>query len=143
MANDLITTLDVSKLIENKTEEIKKEVAILSNDFEVSRENIINVIEKGNDAINTFAELARQSQHPRSYEVLAGLMKAVLEANRALLEIHKTTQKMNTNKVDEKTGDIITKNGNTNIIMVGSTKDVLKLIKDNNVEDIILDEEEE
>lgn len=136
MSNNIIT-VDVSNLIESKAEEVKKEIAILSKDFDKSRENIINVIEKGNEAINDFSEIAKQAQHPKTYEALAVLMKAVLDANKMLLEIHGINNKIDSSsRKNETSGKITTNNGNTNIIMVGSTKEVLKLLKQEEKDDL-------
>lgn len=131
--NSIVTYNDVASLIENKTEELKKEFDSLPNDFETSRDNIQNIIVKGNDAFNDLVELAKQAPLPRTYEALASLMKVVLDANKSLLELHQMNNKISNNKSTANNAEQpnITNNGNTNIIMLGSTKDILRLIKEN------------
>ena len=46
----------------------------MENDFKYARENLYNIIERGTDALNGIVDLAQQSQHPRSFEVVADLV---------------------------------------------------------------------
>ena len=39
-------------------------------DYEYQRENFYNLIEKGQDAIQGILNVAKESDHPRGYEVL-------------------------------------------------------------------------
>ena len=64
------------------------------------------------------------SQHPRSYEVVATLVKAVADANKDLLELSKKRKELE----KEDNGGPKTVNNN---LYLGSTADLLKLLKDN------------
>lgn len=93
----------------------------LENDFEYARENLYNVIERGTDALNGIVELAQQSQQPRSYEVVADLVRTLSAANKDLLEIQ---QKMkNMQPKDEGPSKV------TNNLFVGSTNELTALLK--------------
>jgi Terminase DNA packaging enzyme len=59
-------------------------------DFEMARGNIHSIISTGTDALDKIAMIAEQSQHPRAFEVLANLMKTLLDANKDLLDLQKT-----------------------------------------------------
>lgn len=59
------------------------------NDFNMARTNIHEIIQNGTFAIEKLAQIADQSQHPRAFEVLATLMKTMLDANKDLLDIQK------------------------------------------------------
>ena len=48
------------------------------NDYEYTRETLYDLIEKGREGIEEMIEVARQSEHPRAYEVLAGLSSRTL-----------------------------------------------------------------
>ena len=48
-----------------------------NNDYEYSRETYYELIEKGKDALENMIEVARESEHPRAYEVLATMIKNV------------------------------------------------------------------
>lgn len=93
----------------------------LENDFMYARENLYNVIERGTDALNGIVDLAQQSQQPRSYEVVADLVRTLSAANKDLLEIQ---QKMkNMQPKDEGPSKV------TNNLFVGSTNELTALLK--------------
>ena len=84
-------TLDLTP-VDNKTEVVKVEPAEdqkLENDFQYARENLYNIIERGTDALNGIVDLANQSQHPRSFEVVAHLVRTLSGAYKDLLDIQK------------------------------------------------------
>lgn len=94
------------------------------DDFEYARGNMIAAIEKGQEALSGIVDVAGMSQHPRSYEVVATLVKAVADANKDLLELSKKRKEL------EKTDDGGPRTVNNNLYL-GSTADLLKLLKDN------------
>lgn len=94
------------------------------DDYEYARGNMIAAIEKGQEALSGILDVAGMSQHPRSYEVVATLVKAVADANKDLLELSKKRKELE--KVDN--GGPQTVNNN---LYLGSTADLLKLLKDN------------
>ena len=59
------------------------------NDYNYSRETYYELIEKGKDALDNMIDVARESEHPRAYEVLAGLLKNVSDVNDKLMELNK------------------------------------------------------
>ena len=46
-----------------------KEKQDIDNDYKYSRENYYNLIERGQDAVQGILDIAKESQHPRAYEV--------------------------------------------------------------------------
>ena len=62
---------------------------VVDTDTEFARNNIRGLIEKGNQAIDDLLLVANQSEHPRAYEVAAGLIKNLADLNIDLLEIQK------------------------------------------------------
>lgn len=63
----------------DQEEKVKKEV----------EDNLRKVIDYGNEAIKDLADLASSSEHPRPYEAMSSLLKSVVDANVALLEVRK------------------------------------------------------
>ena len=61
----------------------------MENDFKYARENLYNIIERGSDALNGIVDLAQQSQHPRSFEVVADLVRTLSTANKDILDLQK------------------------------------------------------
>jgi len=101
--------------------EEKKVDPQMENDFKYARENLYNVIERGTDALNGIVDLAQQSQHPRSYEVVADLVRTLSSANKDLLDLQK---KMKDLQPEENKNQKVTNN-----LFVGSTKDLTDLIE--------------
>ena len=51
----------------------------VDSDYKYQRENFYNLIERGQDAIDGILEVAKQSDHPRSYEVAGNLISQVAD----------------------------------------------------------------
>ena len=71
---------------ENKQADVPEDV---DNDYKYARENLYGVIEKGTDALDNLIDLAKASEHPRAFEVVAQLTKTLVDANKDLLDIQK------------------------------------------------------
>jgi hypothetical protein len=92
----------------------------IASDYDFARQNLYDVIGKGNEALDYLLELAKASEHPRAFEVVGQLTKTLIDANTNLLDIQK--------KVKELTKADSPQNV-TNALFVGSTSDLQKLIK--------------
>ena len=95
-----------------------------NDDFKYSRENLYHLIERGQDALDGILQVAKETDHPRAYEVAGQLLKTNAENTEKLVNLQ-TTKK----KVTEVSGP---KNV-TNALFVGSTAELQKLIKGKNV----------
>ena len=93
----------------------------MENDFKYAWEYIYNIIERGSDALNGIVDLAQQSQHPRSFEVVADLVRTLSTANKDLLDLQK---KMKDLQPEEKKNQKVTNN-----LFVGTTKDLTDLLE--------------
>ena len=99
-------------------------------DYEYSRKTFRSLIQTGNEAIEGIGELAKMSENPRAYEVLATLLKTVSETTRDLYDLQKKTKDLQ--QLDAP-GRKVLDNGNVNIdkaVFVGTTTDLLKSLKD-------------
>ena len=47
----------------------------IKDDYAYARSKYYNISEKGDEAIELMLELARDSEHPRAFEVLSNMMK--------------------------------------------------------------------
>ena len=99
-------------------------------DYEKSREHYYKLLDKGNDALEYALEIAKQTDHPRAFEVFGQLLKNTTEVNDRLLELQIKMEQM---KALERKGNP-TKITN-NALFVGSTAELQKLIKGKNKED--------
>jgi hypothetical protein len=92
-------------------------------DYTYARENLYDVINKGQEALFDMLDVAKQSQHPRAYEVLSGLINTLVAANKDLLDLQKKKKELFKEEKPDKT---VTNNN----LFVGSTAELQKLIKD-------------
>ena len=100
-----------------------------NTDYEYARQNIYGVIETGANALDQLAQIAAQTQHPRAFEVLANLVKTMVDANKDLLNIRKT--KLEIEKASgENMSDSMGGNKVQNNLFVGSTAELQKFLKD-------------
>ena len=93
------------------------------SDFEIGRENLYKLLDKGNDAIDGILALAKEGEHPRAYEVAGQLIKTVADVSKDLLELQEKLKKI---KDVPNTGP----KSVTNALFVGSTTELQKLLKD-------------
>ena len=94
----------------------------LDNDYSYARDNLYNLIERGNDALEGILELAKEMEHPRAYEVASGLIKTVGDTTMELLKMQKELKLMKS--------ETQSPNGTTNNnLYVGSTADLQELLK--------------
>ena len=98
----------------------------LDDDVSFARENIRDLVKKGSQAFTEILSVAKESQHPRAYEVAATLLKNLSDLNKDLLELHKR-------KKDLEPKDYGRQNINVDkaVVFTGSTTELVKLIKNN------------
>ena len=108
-----------------KTERLVPAVSADSDDsdidFQYVRENLYNLIERGQDGLEEMLEIAKSSEHPRAMEVFGQLIGKLTETNKELLNLHKTKKDIS----QETTGP---KNVSNNLF-VGSTAELQKFLK--------------
>jgi len=101
-----------------------KELDNISNDYNYSRQTYYDLIEKGKDSLDLMLEVARESEHPRAFEVLSGMIKNVSEVNDKLMDLNKKNKDISADEIKkiEKT---------TNNLFVGSTAELQRMLQDN------------
>jgi hypothetical protein len=100
-------------------------VTKVDDDAEFARENIRTLIEKGNLAVDGILHVAKESEHPRAYEVAANLIKNLSDLNKDLMEIQK--RKKDLAPQSQRSGDINVDKA----VFVGSTTELVKFLKNN------------
>ena len=137
MKTEQLVEQRIEKHLELGEESPKNEVQVLNvpvtnnddnenNDFKYARENLYDIIEKGRDAMEELLEIAKSEESPRAFEVFGQLLKNMTDTQQTLMELHQKKQKL------ENDGDRqeVTRAQNvTNALFVGSTADLLKLVK--------------
>ena len=115
-----------AELVEGKpsTLTIKRDDKLddVDSDYKYQRENFYNLIEMGQDAIDGILEVAKQSDHPRSYEVAGNLISQVAEVTEKLSRLQSSMKRL------KEVPSNAPKNV-TNALYVGSTAELQKLLK--------------
>ena len=99
-----------------------KDIEDVDADYEYQRENFYNLIEKGQDAIQGILNVAKESDHPRGYEVAGNLIKQVAEVTEKLGDLQEKMKKL------KEVPNSAPKNV-TNALFVGSTAELQKMLK--------------
>ena len=110
------------KVDENKTD--------IDNDYEHSRDNYYNLIDKGNQAIEGILDIAKEGQHPRAYEVAGQLIGQVAQTVDKLQDLQKKLKDLKE----------LPKSANTqikNALFVGSTNELQKMLNRKKEDEII------
>jgi len=94
----------------------------VDSDYKYQRENFYNLIERGQDAIDGILEVAKQSDHPRSYEVAGNLISQVADVTEKLSRLQTSMKRL------KEVPSNAPKNV-TNALYVGSTAELQKLLK--------------
>lgn len=92
------------------------------DDFDLARHTLRNLIDKNEAVITDLVHLARNSEHPRAYEVAGQLIKAQSEIAKDLMGLHKQKKDIDGGSEPQ---NIKTQN---NIVFAGSTSDLMKAI---------------
>lgn len=95
----------------------------VKKDYDYTRGQLYDVIEKGQEALSGILDVANNTDHPRAYEVAGQLVKSVSDAAEKLIELQKKMQDL---EEGPKSKQKVT---NNNALFVGSTAELSKLIK--------------
>jgi|TARA_R100000081_G_C4654781_1_gene84603 DNA-binding PadR family transcriptional regulator len=112
--------------MENKNE-MKKffppEEKNVDNDYKYSRDTYYELVEKGKQSLELMIEVARESEHPRAFEVLSGMIKNISDVNDRLMDLNKKKKDL------DRKEEIKNIANTTNNLFVGSTSELQKILK--------------
>ena len=94
-------------------------------DYNLSRRTFRDLINKGNAAMETLTDLAKESESPRAYEVLATMMRTIADTTKDLYDLQKKTKDLKGEDKKEQPNVTVEK-----AVFVGSPSDLLKKIKE-------------
>ena len=130
--DNLTKALEMNPLVveEQKEEQfpaVVEETNDAEQDFELARKNLQELAKKGNKALDELIMLAKNSEHPRAYEVVATLIKTLADTNKDLLDTRKKKLDIDKARGASPNNDAKTVNNN---LFVGSTAELQKFLKD-------------
>ena len=110
------------KVIPSPPQHLENDGSDMEKDYEYQRDNFYNLVEKGSTAIEGILELAKESEHPRTYEVAGNLIKQIAEVTEKLGDLQEKMRKLK--EVPNTAPKSV-----TNALFVGSTAELQKMIK--------------
>lgn len=98
-------------------------------DYRLARKTFRSLIDKGNNAMENLTDLAKESESPRAYEVLATMMKTIADTTKDLYDLQKKTKDLQ--KEDKARPQDEQRINVEKAVFVGSTAELLKKVKNN------------
>lgn len=123
MSDDLDKFLNIQPGLNLPVVIEQKRTTQVDADFDFARENLMDVINKGQEALFDLMDVARQSQHPRAYEVLSTMMNTMVGASKDLLDLQAKKKKLLEEDPTASPQQV------TNNLFVGSTAELQKYLK--------------
>ena len=99
--------------------------AKIEDDYDHARDNLRELLSHGKSALETALSVAKSSEHPRAFEVVATLIKNTADANEKLMTMQKAVRDMK--NIKQKSDVTVDK-----AIFIGSTSELSKMIKAQN-----------
>ena len=94
----------------------------IKDDYEFSRATYKDLIRTGTMSLDVLAELARESEHPRAFEVLSKTIKDIGDTTEKLMKLQKDKADITKEERDE------AKKITNNNVFVGSTTDLQRML---------------
>jgi len=95
----------------------------VDNDYKYSRDTYYELVEKGKQSLELMIEVARESEHPRAFEVLSEMIKNISDVNDRLMDLNKKKKDL------DRKEEIKNIANTTNNLFVGSTAELQKILK--------------
>ena len=95
----------------------------IEDDYDYSREKYKGIIDRGEQALEGMMQLAMESERPRAYEVLSGMLKNMADVTDKLMDLQNKKAKLTDAKPESQPGSITQNN-----VYVGSTTDLQRML---------------
>jgi hypothetical protein len=114
----------------------------LEDDYDFSREIYHKLIEQGLEGLDAMMEIFKETEHPRSGEVLSNMMKNIADINDKLMDLQKKKASVynELNKRGLEAPKDETQKLTQNNIFVGSTAELQKRLANKKIDNIIIDD---
>jgi hypothetical protein len=133
MSNSLDNTFDITPVDVELPKPIKKPKPIIvsdkaedrEKDYTYARSQLYNIVEKMQESIDDAMNIAQQSEHPRAFEVVFQGAKHAADVVEKIGDLHKKMDALEKDKPQSQVSQV------QNNMFVGSTADLMKMLKDN------------
>tara|TARA_B100000768_G_C11204450_1_gene343209 strand:- start:351 stop:785 length:435 start_codon:yes stop_codon:yes gene_type:complete len=119
------------EIVNSKDIELSKEIRDddIKNDYDFRRKTLYDLVGQGQDALQSLLMLAKESEHPRAFEVAGQLIKANADLVQDLTKLQ-----IDMNKIEDTKEGGPSKVVNNNSVFVGNTNELLEMLKGKNRE---------
>ena len=117
--NEVLNIEDAVEVIQSPASNDEEEI---DREYLYTKSNLHTVIDRGTEALEEMLMIAKQSEQPRAFEVVSGLIKTIADANKDLLELKNKQKTLKGEKAAAKVTN--------NALFVGSTAELQKMLKD-------------
>lgn len=93
-------------------------------DYNIARDNLKNLLNKSDEALDHMMQVAAEAEHPRAFEVLATMFKTSADMTTQLIDLQKKRHELDKLNNEESTGPNMTQNN----LFVGSTAELQKML---------------
>jgi DNA-binding MarR family transcriptional regulator len=97
----------------------------IQDDYDYARARYYSLTEKGDEAIDLMLDLARESEHPRAFEVLSNMLKQNAEIADRLMELQKKKKEVRLTDNPQLPNSMTQNN-----VYVGSTTELQRMLHD-------------
>ncbi len=126
--NDVLDIADdtiIEDIIMEKSPDVEVTVKDMTindtdSDYDFSRDQYHNLIEKGNDALDELLSIAKEGEQPRAFEVAVQMINSLAATTKELLVLQKTKKEVEGKDKPSKT---------ENNLFIGSTKELQELLE--------------
>ncbi len=123
---EVVDIVPIESKIEPKKKE-REEVDDKKKDYQYARAQLYDIVEKMQESLNDAMDVAAESQHPRAFEVVFNGAKNAADVVDKIGDLHKKMKDLEIEEVKVQQHNTTT----NNIMMTGSTADLIKMLKDN------------
>ena len=114
----------------------------IQDDYDYARDRYYSLTEKGDEAIDLMLDLARESEHPRAFEVLSNMLKQNAEIADRLMDLQKKKKEVRLTDNPQLPNSMTQNN-----VYVGSTTELQRMLHDRmnqqkNSDNKIIDQED-
>ena len=102
-------------------DETQRKNFVHEQEYEYSRDTYYDLIEKGRESLELMIEVARESEHPRAFEVLSNMIKGIADVNDKLMDLNKKQKDL---QKEDKPAETTTNNN----LFVGSTTELQRML---------------
>jgi len=97
----------------------------VNKDYEYSRDTYYDLIERGRESLELMIKVARESEHPRAFEVLSGMIKNISDVNDKLMDLNKKNK-----EIKQEPKQLENQGTTNNNVFIGSTTDLQRILRD-------------